>query len=193
MSTALGNISVFRCLRNEGSSLRSVVTGEYFELAAQCCTVKYVHESLHGGHVRRAAAHYEVIAFAVQRDEIQSESLGSGARRETDIGFLCGDGISGRKVSIGDAIVSCDVVRGHAGSFNELVQQTAAAGAGFAIDESDCLSPKVFDFSNALRIFGLNDEAFFPTGECDHRKVLAGKFFAKERQIEFPGFRVFEV
>src|SRR5262249_13104813 len=73
--------------RHKKSRLRGVVTRENLELAAKRGALQNVEKCLDRGKACHLFSEYEVIAFAVQRYEIETEGLRRRTRRKADIGI----------------------------------------------------------------------------------------------------------
>lgn len=152
-----------------------------------------VEEGFYAGEVGGAAAHDEVVAFAVERDEVEVEGLGGGAGGEAGIGFAGKDTVGGGKMAEGHPGVAGDMEGVDTGLFQEFIEKGAAAGADFAVDEADVFAGEVFGFADVLGVAGGDDEAFFPAGEGDDGEVLGGEVFAEKGEVELAGLGVFEV
>ena len=65
-----------------------------------------IEECFHGGKIGRALSHHEIVAGALNRDEVEVESLRGGASRDADIRGS-GDNLkSGRQMPECDAVIA---------------------------------------------------------------------------------------
>jgi len=96
-------------------------------------------------------------------------------------------------MTVGDTIISLDLLPADSGLLQKFVQQPATSRAGFSIHEPDILTCQILRFANPLRISYGDDEAFLPTRKCDHAEVLVRELLANVRQIELACLGIFEM
>src|SRR5262249_61497589 len=73
------------------------------------------------------------------------------------------------------------------------IQERAAAGAGFTVNDANRFPGKIFYFPQPLGISPADNKPFFPMGESNDAEVFARKFFSQIRQIKFARFWIFEM
>src|SRR5260370_13884873 len=116
----------------------------------------------------------------MQWDEVQAKSLGGGAGCQADVGLPRHHTICSCQMTVGDAIVSLDLLRVHSASFQKFIQQCAASRARLSVHKLDVLPREVLNFAHMLRIPGRDDQPFLPLRKRNNTELLARKLFANE-------------
>ncbi len=163
------------------------------EFAAEAGALEGVQEGASGGEFEDVATEDEVVAFGLDGEEGEAEGLGGGAGGEAAIGVAEVNAVGGSEVPRGEGIVAVDAMGFEAGGGEETIEETAAAGTGFAIDETDRLPREIGGRLQPLRVTWRGDPAGFPVREGDDHEVFAGKFLGEIGEVEVARFGIAEV
>ena len=94
------------------TSLRRVVAGKHFQLAAEFRLYQNIQEALDGRQIEIPATNDKVVAFALDRDEIEAKSLCGCARGDTAVGLPRVHRVGGSEVAEGDPVIAVDLPGG---------------------------------------------------------------------------------
>jgi len=98
------------------------------------------------------AADRQVVALAHQRNEIEAEYAGRGARGDAAIRIARAHLPGSRKMAGGQAIVTANPCPGQTQAVEMRIEQVAAASARFAIHDADIVTCEVGHRANGFRI-----------------------------------------
>src|SRR6202042_3617458 len=100
---------------------------------------------------------------------------------DAHVGFALADGLSGGKMSGGDAVVASDAVRGDSGRAEVLVEHFAAPRALFAIDDADVFSRQILNAADGAA--RASDQALLPDRKGHHLNGSLRKKMFDDGQI----------
>src|SRR5215471_21508796 len=134
-----------RFLGNQRACFRCVVSGEYFEFAAEICTLQNIEKRLDCGKSGRLFPKHKIVTLAVKRNEVQAESLSSRSCCQADVRIPRHNTVCCRQMAPRLTVITQDVTVVDAGLCQKSIQQCTAAGTWFAVGESDSFARQVVD------------------------------------------------
>src|SRR5580704_16241118 len=120
----------------------------------------------------------EIVAFAYQWNEAETEHARGGSGSDATIGLTGLHLPGGLQMSGGDAVVSSDALRIDLEEVQTGIEQGAAARALLTIYYADIAPGQVINRFNVFGIAGSSDDAFLPDRESNHGDGVSRKHAA---------------
>src|SRR5580658_2899926 len=159
-------------LHKAASGDAGIVAAQAFQFAAKAGAVQGIEQRRDGREIQVLAADRQVVACAGQRDEVQSEDTGHGARGDTAIRIARAHLPGSLEMAASQAIITMHISAGNTQTIEMRIEQEAAARAGFAINDADIAPREVRDGVDRLGIAGGQHKAFLPNGQRDDRHAV---------------------